>query len=637
MISTSMARLPAYVLIVLGAMATALYLGKDHSWDSLAYHLYAGFSAMESRLSLDYFASSTQGYLNPYSHLPFYLLVTSGLAPQAVVATLALFHALNLLIVYELALLLNRRQNGSIVWTPVILALFFAFFNPVFLQELGTSFNEISTSVPVLAGWYLLIRAFAAPSSKRLVVAGLLIGAAVALKLSNLYFSVTALPLLLLAPASWKARGTRLLLFACGGLLGAILAGGWWAWQMWDMFGNPFFPMFNQFFHAPAFTDGPIKHYRFVSNSFADLVLKPFWMTLPKRGIHTEPVAPDLRYAALVLLLCLFCLKYSLGRSALGKKWLDADPFPAFQQQRALGALTVALLLAWSVWAVSSGNSRYFLAMSSVTSVVLASLLFRFSAKRRVLVYSVVALAGLQGAVMMSAEYRWGAAGWGNSWFELDIPPELQREATLYLHVGIQPASFLLPYLPQGSSMINLTGQYVLEPTGRTRALIEKHRGHVRVLQRFRADIPPDPKEFNVALIRHGLEVDMEACQTIGYLQRKPEGDIRQNYVACKTRPLQWSAARLEDYEASRRRADAVFDALERLCPRYFQPRGLATEGDGKAFWRSYPNTDMILRKFGTGRVSFENAFTLVEHSGIGNIAELEKALPDKVTVCPGT
>jgi hypothetical protein len=59
---------------------------------------------------------------------------------------------------------------------------------------------------------------------------------------------------------------------------------------------------------------------------------------------------------------------------------------------RALGALSLSLLLAWLLWLATSGNSRYFLPMSCLAAVVLASLLCRFSAKPRFLIYSTLAL-----------------------------------------------------------------------------------------------------------------------------------------------------------------------------------------------------------------------------------------------------
>jgi hypothetical protein len=621
----------SYALIVLAGQACALFLGKDLGWDSLAYHLYSGLSATENRFGVDYFAASTQGYLNPYAHLPFYLMLKHGAAPQLVVATLALFHLLNLLIVFEIGVLLNRRADGRVTWLAVGLGVLLAFLNPVFILELGTSLNEISTSVPVLAGWYLLVREFATQRRRWIAFAGILLGIAAALKLSNLIFTVTALPLLLMAPASWKVRLQSVLVFAAGGLSGSLLGGGWWAWQLWEAFGNPLFPLFNQYFQSRDFVTTPIQHQRFMPQDWLDAVLRPFMMALPKRGVHVETEAPDLRYAALLLLLCLFGLKMALRR------WRESDPVAPFQGGRALSALTLSLVLAWAAWLASSGNSRYFLSMACLSGLVLASLLVRFSVGRRFPVYSIVALLALQaGTVGSSAAHRWDPAGWGKTWFEIDVPAPLRAQPNLYLHVGTLPASFLLPWLPTGSGMINLGGQYPLVENAKIRALLDKHQGQVRVMRRAKTDALPRAAEFNYALIPLGLEADLDSCETIVYLHRgrPPAADKHMYYASCKTRPLRWSAAQLQDYTVKKRRAENVFNRLELVCPQYFQPRGLPIEGDGVRFWRVYLNTDFMVRQFEDGHVDYRNDLTYVAGE-LGHIDALERAMSARAQVCP--
>jgi hypothetical protein len=633
--SSMQQRSVAYAAILLGGVAAALLLGKDFSWDALAYHVYAGYSAVENRLAADYFAASTQGYLNPYAHVPFYLMLKHGFAPQLVVAVLALIHVLNLLIVYELACLLNRRDNGEVAWMPVVLAVLLAFLNPIFILELGNSFNEISTSVPLLLGCYLLLRGFALPRMATVALAGMLIGAAAALKLSNLLFTVSVLPLLLMAPASIKLRAQAVLAFAAGGMLGAIAAGGWWAWQLWELFGNPFFPLFNDIFKSPDVMASSVKHYRFLPHSLADGLLRPFMMLLPKGGVHVESVAPDLRYAALVLLLCLFGLKWAVRAAQL--KLRQGEPFAPFQGQRALLALSLSLLCAWGLWLLASGNSRYFLSMSCLAAVVLASLLVRFSRNIRFFAYGGAAMLAFQAwTTVVVADHRWNPAQYGNSWFELTIPEQLRQQPQLYLHVGVLPASFLLPFLPEGSSMINLGGQYPLVDNAKIRALLDKHGANVRVMRRAPSDVVPNTDDFGYALLPFGLEADLDSCVNIDFIQRRtPQGEESHFYYAsCKIRPLRWSAARLAEYAVKKRRFDAVSERLELLCPRYFQPRGVRSEGDGEKFWKVYVSTDIILRQFPDGKVDFRNELT--HQAGvIGNIETLAHALPDKSRICP--
>lgn len=626
----------SYVAMMLCALGTALYMGQDLNWDMLHYHVYAGYSAVEGRLGIDYFAASTQGYLNPYSQVPLYLMLKHGFAPQAVVAALALMHALTLLLVYEIAILLNRRANGEVAWYAVGLAVLFAFFNPVFLLELGNTFNEISTGVPVLAGWCILVCQFDRLRSVPIALAGILIGMAVSLKLSNMLFSVTALPLLLMASPDWKTRIRAVAVFALGGLAGAVLAGGWWAWQLWGIFGNPFFPFFNNIFHSPDMTDAALKHYRFVPDGFGAFLFRPFEMVLPRQGIHVEGVAPDLRYAALLLVLALCAVKYLLSHASV-RRWPAGDPFPRFQGQRLLVALGTAMCLAWATWLASSGNSRYFLPMGSISAVVLASLIARCSGRRPYLVVGVLTLAVVQVAtVSWAGEPRWSPVAWGESWLELDIPEPLRQRPFLYLHTSAQSASFLLPSLAPGSSMINPTGSWTVDENATMRALMRQYSGSIRVMRQMAHDGRPPAETMLPGLVRFGLEADMDSCLTINMRHRSvvPSMPPYRYYLTCQVRPLQWSQQRRDDFSIQMRRAKALFDRLELACPVLFQPRGLSTESDGSEFWRAYGNNDVILILNKAGKVSFVNEYRHSERRTIGHIDALERSVANTANLC---
>ncbi len=635
--SLSSRRLPAYTAIFLISVVAAILLGKDINWDLLNYHTYAGFSVLEDRLMRDYFAAGPHSYLNPYSHVPFYLLLRSEIRPEAIAGVLALFHALNLVIAYELARFLNRRADGQIAWLGVWLGVFFVFTNPVFLTELGGTFNEISTSVMVLGGWYVLVREFSAPRPAYLVLAGALIGAAVALKLTNVYFSVTALPLLLCAPIGLRQRLLNVLVFGLGGMLGALAAGGYWALQMWEMFGNPMFPLFNHIFQSPEFTAAQFAHTRFLPETFAEAALRPFVMATPWSAVHIENMAPDLRYIFLLL------LAGALGVIALRRRFArgtaeNAATAPAFLHQRALGALAAGLVLSWLFWLFSSGNSRYFLAMGCIAGIVLPALLLRITANRRFITYAAVFMVVFQaGLVFSSGTGHWTTAGWGKSWFEVEVAPALQQEASLYLNTDAQAPSFLMPYLPRAASLMTITGVHVLNPNDRTRALMDKYRGNIRVMRRVASEDARPAGQLNYALVRFGLEADMSNCQMVKTLMRdfKTGETGYWYYIFCKTRPLSWSAEKLAHYAAEKQRASRVFDKLELLCPSLFAPRGLATEGDGNEFWRNYAHTDIALARQANGVVAYVSQFRDTKVRDIGALERLEQEMPAKARLCP--
>jgi hypothetical protein len=519
------------------------------------------------------------------------------------------------------------------------LAVLFAFFNPIFLLELGNTFNEITTGILVLGGWAILVREFDRLRALPLALAGMLIGVAIALKLSNLMFSVTALPLLLMAPLHWKARLRAVAAYALGGLVGTVVTGGWWAWQLWEKFGNPFFPMFNHIFHSPAMTDGALKHYRFVPDSFAAFLFRPFEMAVPAATIHAEGVAPDLRYAALLIILVLGAVKLTL--SAPGRqKWPVSDPFPAFQGQRALLALGVALGLVWLIWLASSGNSRYFLPMGSIAGVVLASMIVRFSANWRYLLYGVLTLVVVQAAtVLWASDLRWMYVYSGKTWLEPEIPAKLRQQPFLYLHTSPQSSSFLMPYLAPGSSMLNPAGSWTMADNPTMRALLQRYSGRVRVMSSIYEPRIEYARKLRTGLVRFGLEADMDSCLFIKVRQRSiyPSVSPYSHYISCDVRPLQWSQQRRDAFASKMRQVDALLDRLELACPLQFQPRGLLTESDGSDYWRHYINTDLIMNVGPTGKVVFHNEFRRGKPHLVGFLDALQSPTADLAVACSST
>ena len=80
-----------------------------------------------------------------------------------------------------------------------------------------------------------------------------------------------------------------------------------------------------------------------------------------------------------------------------------------------LTAISCGLAVDWVAWLSGSGNSRYFLPMSSVAAVVIVALLFRLvcsAAKARN--YILAGILGVQGVQLwMGADYRWNADALG--------------------------------------------------------------------------------------------------------------------------------------------------------------------------------------------------------------------------------
>ncbi|MGB6603110.1 MAG: hypothetical protein WA747_14415 [Steroidobacteraceae bacterium] len=608
-------RLAVYAACTVLALACSYLLGVDVEWDTLDYHLYAGLSALHDRSAQDYFGAGPPAYFNPYAYVPFYLLVSSGLPALVASSVLAVLQSAILWFTFELALCVCPSDDRHVRLACGICAVVLAFLNPILIQQFGSSFADVTTATLVLSGWLLLARCVAAPAAALVAWGGLLLGAAAAFKLTNAVHTVAAVALLLVLPRSLSGRARYALGYLGAAALGFTIVSAPWAYRLARQFGNPFFPLLNNVFRSPEFTTQPLRLFRFIPESFADALWRPFAIANPAPTVQVEPLAADIRYAVLTLLLL-----------AVGAGWLwrrlrrqsgQTASAGSATNRRVMLALGCGLLVDWILWLRVSGNGRYFLPMACVTAVLIVALLFRELAERpKVRTYVLAAILGVQSLQLwMGTEYRWAPLPWGGPWFQVSMPQRLATEPNLYLTMGIQSNAFIAPYLAPDSGLVNFAGGYPLASQGaggaRVEALIRRYTPHVRMLitgkQLYTAAEERGPRRSDVddALERFSLRVDPADCLTISVRGVPPPIEIQignalsldppsrdtTHLVTCRVVPA--DPADIAARRASQRAADIELDRLEDSCPTLFQPRRPQTEHVGNRWQREYINTDL--------------------------------------------
>ena len=611
------------------AVLASCVLGKEMMWDNLDYHFYAGFSALHDRFSRDYFAASVQSYLNPYAYAPFYALARSGLPALWVASALAVVQSGILWLTYELTIAVSPAENSRARMAAAACAALFALANPILIDQLGSSFADITTAEMVLAGWLLLVYALRTPAASRVIWAGLLLGAAAGLKLTNSLHALSACVLLLFLPLPW-GRKTRLSVgFVLAMAIGFTAVMGPWALRLEQHFGNPFFPLFNNIFHSPQFPAVALADNRFVPGSFSAALGRPFALTLPLMFVDDEYASPDLRYALLLMLALVGLVLWGWRRfrgaaesGAAAEKGSVNSAFPA---------LACAFLADWVLWLRMSGNGRYFLAMACVAGILGVVLAFRILAARpRVLLVLLLALFVVQGLQLaLGTKYRESAPWDGGPWFETSVPAALQENPALYFLIGEESESFVAPFLGKGSAFVNPDGDYVVGPGGangaRIRSLIQEYAGHIRVAvmaseyQRSPARGLSDASHADDTLAPFGLRTDTSDCSTVTIRDmRRPwrkvlAGTLPINLPQIKGRELRVPISP-DGYlvtcrvipdpgartamTAAEREPNVVFNRMEDECPGTFQPQRPMTTVYGNAregyvWMRQYAATDL--------------------------------------------
>lgn len=229
--------------------------GIGISWDALNHHVYLGWTAFSPRFDRDWLAASYQAYQYPYLYWPFYKLVEHQVPGMWAGAVLNSLHVLCVPALWLIA----RECVPVRSWEATAMrtgAVVLAFSGELTLSLMDTTANDAYAASPLVWSVALAMVAASRPSgegswlspARAVAISGLLAGVSVAFKLSNG-------PLVLVMPVIWAmipgGMSDRVLQAARGtawSVIGFVLAYGVWGWHLWQAFGNPLYPFYDNYF-----------------------------------------------------------------------------------------------------------------------------------------------------------------------------------------------------------------------------------------------------------------------------------------------------------------------------------------------------------------------------------------------------
>jgi hypothetical protein len=329
-------------------------------------------------------------------------------------------------------------------------------------------------------------------------------------------------------------------------------------------------------------------------------------------GVYSENFAPDLRFGALLLA----AVGLSLRRGAL---------------QRTDWRLLMFFAGALALWLATSANARYGLIVLLLAGVCLARIVERVLSAHAARVALSVLLIIQLGITFIASPPRWFLAEtWSRHWFPYVVPERALREPALYLTVEILPMAVIAPFVHPASSFVNFRGQHSLpSDSAKLAALLERHRGHVRVLGR-----ELDVTAYDARLRRLGYRVEPSDCFAIPW---RPDDDDALSRAANRfagepksSEPLSLASCALvgaprDPADAAReRQVSVVFDRVERACPKLFRGQTAVTEPFGSGWSRLYNGLDARLELSGE-RLSLDRYRADVQ-IGLGALSDWERA-----------
>lgn len=399
----------AAVLVPLLFGLVSVVSGQDDTWDQRNYHLYNVYALLHHRIGFDFAPGRFQNYFNPTLDLVYYGL-NQLLPPRLAGFVLGALHGLNFVLLVALARQLlgaDQDQDGGAHRRKVLLLAGACVFGPGFLSEIGNGMGDNLTALSVLGSLWLLLRHWAAPRLALILLAGLVMGLGVGLKLTNATYAVAACAALLAMPGAWWQRLRGAFVYGVGVLAGMAVTAGWWCLKMWQLYGNPLFPQFNDIFQSPmALTVGVVDTY-FRPQGWLENLLWPFVFALNPLRLAEVPM--KLAVWPLVYTLMLVFAVLHLARRLRGT-------VPALPSRQTFMLLFFAL--AYLCWMRLFSIYRYLVPLELLAPLVIW-LLWRQIAPAAPRIAG-VALALLVLGVFPVA--NWGRAEWGAQLTSAELP-----------------------------------------------------------------------------------------------------------------------------------------------------------------------------------------------------------------------
>ena len=443
-------------LALLPGLLLVLLRGVDSNWDLRNYHLYNPHAWLTGRMLTDIAPAQLQTWHNPLLDLPLYLLATSGLDMRWTSLWLTLPFATAIFLLLKLQDLLSPTPPGRM--SQLVLALL-ALSGAATWSTIGNSMNDGFVAAALLAALWLVLRPEVS-TAKHWLIAGSLAGAMMGLKLTASAYCLALAVTALAASGSWSLRARRVVGLGLGGVAGFLASYGWWGWKLWGMFGNPFFPYYNNLFRSPALGLADYADDRFRAHGIFDALQLPFQL-LHKSVTHSELYLRDPR------------LLIALVGSLLLALWLRRPSDDASRQR-----LRMLAVFAWSgflLWALQYGIYRYAALLELLGALVLVLLLQRVPKAPCITMAAALVLVSVS-----TARPDWGHSRYTVPRFGIQAAP-VQANA-MVLVAGGEPVAYAALGLPASVPMVSLANsiQAPGQCTGlqlRARQALSTHEG----------------------------------------------------------------------------------------------------------------------------------------------------------------
>ncbi len=410
--------------------ALAWWFGPDANFDLRNYHLYAAWAWLTDRGAIDVAAAQAQTWFNPLLSVPHFLAFQ-----RLDGVTLAIFvGALQGLCAAPLLALTNRLlpQESLAIRALLVVA---GLTSASFLGQLGASYGDSLLALALLCA-IALLSGTTAPGSgpAREVIAGVLLGGVVALKLALAPLALglcLALPLL---ASDGRARATLVTRVGLAAITAFALLAGPWMSSMMMTWGNPVFPHLDALFPGDWIAAGAGRDVRFLPSTLGETLLRPLAPLFDWRATSDYRIR-DARIALLFAAI-----------AVMAWRWRRIGP----SRRPVLRWLATSFVLGYAMWLALFGYHRYLLAWELLAPLLLVAATSSDVGRRLALAIVVAAMLTTNPPNHERAERNWRAGA------PLDPVPLALEPDTLIVMTGVAPTAHVLPFLPPFAAAVRI-------------------------------------------------------------------------------------------------------------------------------------------------------------------------------------
>ena len=474
------------VLAIALAGIVSIFLRQDSNWDLQNYHYYNAWAFVHHRFGLDWAPAQLQSFYSPFLDLPFYALVAIDAPPRLIAALLAVPTGVAWYFFARIVQRLFAPRRGAITAAIAI-----GVTAPMSVSLIGLTMNDWYSAAFVMTALWAIVRGDETPPqpARSLVVAGALIGIGAGLKLTGMIYGFGLLVAVFVIGDSLRNRGRNVLVSGVAMAAGFASTAGPWMALMFERYGNPLFPYYNDIFRSPWADPVAFSATRFGPQSFGEWLVFPFELLWKLEGFVSEAEFRDARPALLYSLAIAVLVVRLLGRGVQREG-------PTLHW-RFLGAFFLA---SFAAWATIYRIFRYLVPLELLAAAFIVHFIAQLAPRRRVALALAAAFAG----VVITAKFpTWWRQKFEDHFLSVELPP-VKRNA-LVLLVAPEPMSYVLPSFPPDARFVGLVSNFndpdrhnLLQKT-----IADTIRDHTGAL--YALAVPPGADVAAAALAKVGL------------------------------------------------------------------------------------------------------------------------------------